>query len=274
MDYLQYVDTDSLLHRLDPRTKFAFFLVMAVVTSVIKSGVALLFLFAFFIALWCTCRIPKYILILAGKLKVLLAFIFLLWLILGLFEPPVVEKGPIFFQTVLPFVNGQSIHLCFDWYDLYKGAVYALRIFLMISSFYTVILTTNFSEIILGLQKWKIPYALAFGIGLVFQIIPMIITELKAIMEAQSSRGLEIEECGWATKIRNYVTFSLPLLFRVMSKGQAISLAMHYYQLDFSVRRTAYKGIKATAYDAWFIIANAVTIVITVILRLYFYIPV
>ena len=77
--------------------------------------------------------------------------------------------------------------------------MYALRIFLMISSFYTVILTTNFSEIILGLQKWKIPYALAFGIGLVFQIIPMIITELKAIMEAQSSRGLEIEECGWAT---------------------------------------------------------------------------
>lgn len=48
MDYLQYVDADSLLHRLDPRTKFLFFLVMAVLTSVIKSGVALLFLFAFF----------------------------------------------------------------------------------------------------------------------------------------------------------------------------------------------------------------------------------
>ena len=48
MDYLQYVDADSLLHRLDPRTKFVFFLVMAVLTSVIKSGVALLFLFAFF----------------------------------------------------------------------------------------------------------------------------------------------------------------------------------------------------------------------------------
>ena len=33
MDYLQYVDADSLLHRLDPRTKFVFFLVMAVLTS-------------------------------------------------------------------------------------------------------------------------------------------------------------------------------------------------------------------------------------------------
>ena len=118
MDYLQYVDADSLLHRLDPRTKFVFFLVMAVLTSVIKSGVALLFLFAFFIAMWCTCRIQKYILVLAGKLKVLLAFIFLLWLILGLFETPAVQGGPIFFETMIPFVNGQSIHFCFDWYDL------------------------------------------------------------------------------------------------------------------------------------------------------------
>ena len=41
MEYLQYVDKDSFLHRLDPRTKFFFFLAMAILTSVIKSGVAL-----------------------------------------------------------------------------------------------------------------------------------------------------------------------------------------------------------------------------------------
>lgn len=274
MDYLKYVDADSLLHRLDPRTKFAFFVVMAILTSIVKSGVALAFLFAFFIAMWCTCRIQKYIVILAQKLKVLLLFIFLLWFVLGLFERPVVEGGPIFFETVLPFVGGQILDFCFDWYDFYKGAVYALRIFLMISSFYTVLLTTNFSEIILGLQKWHVPYSIAFAIGLVFQIIPMIITELQAIMEAQSSRGLEIEECGAWTKIKNYVTFSLPLLFRVISKAQAISLAMHYYQLDFSVRRSAYKGIKASKYDVWFLIANAIAIAITIILSINFYIAV
>jgi energy-coupling factor transport system permease protein len=273
MDYLQYVDADSLLHRLDPRTKFVFFVVMAIVTSVIKSGVALLFLFAFFMAMWCTCRIQKYMLVLLSKLKVLLLFIFLLWLILGLFEQPIVEGGPIFFQTQFSLF-GKEVLFCFDWYDLYKGAVYALRIFLMISSFYTVLLTTNFSEIILGLQKWHVPYSIAFGIGLVFQIIPIIISELRAIMDAQSSRGLEIEDCGVATKIRNYVTFSFPLLFRVISKGQAISLAMHYYKLDFSMKRSAYKGIKASRNDVIFIAANALAIVVTVVLRIYFYIPV
>lgn len=274
MDYLKYVDGDSLLHKLDPRTKFVFFIVMAILTSLVKSGAALLFLLVFFIGMWNVCKIQKYIFILFQKLKVLLVFIFLLWFVLGLFERLQAGNGPIFYETMISFVGGQKILFCFDWYDIYKGLVYSLRIFLMIASFYTVLLTTNFSEIILGLQKWKISYALAFGIGLVFQIIPMIITELKAIMEAQSSRGLEIEECGWTTKIKNYVTFSLPLLFRVISKGQSISLAMHYYQLNFSVHRTAYKKIRASKNDAYFILANTVAIAITIVLHMQFYIAV
>ena len=36
MDYLKYLDMDSMLHKLDPRTKFVYFIVMAVVTSVIS----------------------------------------------------------------------------------------------------------------------------------------------------------------------------------------------------------------------------------------------
>lgn len=274
MDYLKYVDGDSLLHRLDPRTKFVFFIVMAVLTSLTKSGVALLFLTVFFVAMWNVCKIQKYILLLLKKLKVLLIFIFLLWLILGLFEEPKVAGGPIFYETVFHFAGKTGVTFCFDWYDFYKGFVYSLRIFLMIASFYTVLLTTNFSEIILGLQKWKVAYAIAFGIGLVFQIIPMIIAELRAIMDAQSSRGLEIEECSWTTKIKNYITFSIPLLFRVISKGQSISLAMHYYQLNFSVKRTAYKKIKASRYDTYFILVNAAAIAITIVLQLHFYIAV
>lgn len=269
MDYLKYVDSDSILHRLDPRTKFTYFLAMAILTSIVKSGVALLFLFIFFLGLWKICGILKEMGVLAGKLKILLLFIFLLWLVLGFFNPMEPDFGPVFWQTTIGKVN-----ISFDWHDLYKGAVYALRIYLMISSFYTVLVTTNFSEIILGLRKWHIPYAVAFGIGLVFQIIPIVIGELQAIMEAQSSRGLEIDKCSWVVKVKNYITFSLPLLFRVISKAQSISLAMHYYRLDFSVKRTAYKDIRASRSDAVFIIASVAAIAVTSVLAVKFYVPV
>ena len=274
MDYLKYVDGDSLLHRLDPRTKFVFFLVMSVLTSLIKSGVALVFLLVFFIGLWSVCHIRKEIGVLLSKLKVLLLFIFLLWAVLGAFQPMQAAAGPVFAQTSFPFAGGQTVTICLDWHDFYKGFVYSLRIFLMISSFYTVLLTTNFSEIILGLQKWHIPYAVSFGIGLVFQIIPIIITELQAIMDAQSSRGLEIDKCSWVEKIKNYITFSLPLLFRVISKAQAISLAMHYYQLNFSVKRTAYKLIRASRYDVYFGLASLFAVAGTAFLHFRFYVPV
>lgn len=269
-DFLQYVEMNSFLHRLDPRTKFLFFIVMSVVTSFVKSGAALLFLLFIFMIIWMISHIGKYMLQLLIKVKVLLLFIFLLWLILGAFT---VNDGPGIYRSSFAAFS-KSVTISLEWYDFYKGAVYALRIFLMIATFYTVILTTNFSQIILGLQSWKVPYSVAFGIGLVFQIIPMIIKEFSSIMEAQSSRGLEIEQCSAFAKMKNYVIVSLPLLFRVLSKGHSISLAMHYYKLNFKVKRTSYKVIRASYLDTVFVALTVVSTVITVILQMKFYIQI
>ncbi|MCO7175367.1 energy-coupling factor transporter transmembrane component T family protein [Sporolactobacillus kofuensis] len=269
-DFLQYVDLNTYLHRLDPRTKFLFFIIMSILTSFVKSGVALLFLFLVFLAIWLVGRIGQYMLVLLDKIKVLLLFIFLLWLVLGIFT---INEGPVLFRTAFS-IFGHPFVVSLEAFDFYKGAVYALRIFLMISAFYTVILTTNFSQIILGLRSWKVPYAIAFGVGLVFQIIPMIVQEFATIMEAQKSRGLEVDKCSTFAKLKNYVIVSLPLLFRVLSKGHAISLAMHYYKLNFKVQRTAYKMIKATSSDLFFSAVTVLATVVTIVLQVHYYIPI
>ena len=268
-DFLQYVEIDSYLHRLDPRTKFVFFLVMSVLTSFVKSGVALLFLGLVYLAIWIPGRIVSYMFILLQKVKVLLLFIFLLWLVLGAFR---VNSGPVICQNTFTLLNN-PVTFSLEWFDFYKGAVLAVRVFLMISAFYTVILSTNFSQIILGLRSWRVPYALAFGIGLVFQIIPIIVKEFATIMEAQSSRGLEVEQCSALAKMRNYVIVSLPLMFRVLGKGHSISLAMHYYKLDFKVRRTSYKVIRTTYRDVVFAAVTVIATAATIVLQILFYIP-
>lgn len=270
MDFLQYVDMESFLHRLDPRTKFLFFIAMSVLTSLIKNGLSLVFLFIFFLIIWTISKTGIYMLIVLKKIKVLLLFVFFLWLILGIFEN---NPGASLWSSNISLF-GNNIHVSFQWYDIYKGSVLALRIFLMISSFYTVIISTNFSEIILGLQKFKIPYSISFGIGLIFQIIPMIVQEFYAIMEAQSSRGLEVEKCNVIDKMKNYISLSLPLLFRVLSKGHAISLAMYYYKLDFKIKRTSYKTIKASYRDAIFLSLTTLSIIVTVALNFLFYYPI
>src|SRR5690606_13606887 len=86
MDFLQYVDMGSFLHRLDPRSKFFFFLSMAVLTSLIKNGLPLAFLLIFFLIIWIMSNTGRYMVIVLIKLRVLLFFVFFLWLILGLFQ--------------------------------------------------------------------------------------------------------------------------------------------------------------------------------------------
>ncbi len=267
-DFLQYVEADSFLHKLDPRTKFLFFIIMSVLTSFIKSGVALLFLFVVFVSIWVTSHIGAYMIGLLKRIKVLLIFIILLWLILGMFQ---INDGPSILRDTFT-VFGKEVTFSLEWFDFYKGFVFAMRIYLMISAFYTVILSTNFSQIILGLRSWRVPYAVAFGVGLVFQIIPIIIKEFSTIMEAQSSRGLEIDKCSAISKMRNYVIVSLPLLFRVLEKGHSISLAMHYYKLDFKVKRTSYKVVRSSRLDALFVTVTTASTVITIILQSMFYI--
>ena len=105
------------------------------------------------------------------------------------------------------------------------------------------------------------------------------ITEPKAAVEQLGNiifvgdRAMDVPY-GDTTKIKNYVTFSIPLLFRVIGKGHAISLAMHFYKLNFAVKRSSYKTIKASKYDAIFTLATLLAVAGTVVLRIFFYIPI
>ncbi len=248
MDYLAYTPQDTYLHRLDPRTKFIFFLVMAVLASVISTGPALTLLMIVFVLIWVTAGLRDHLIRLVNNVKGLILTMAIIWFLVGIFQK---NSGPVIFEREFTISN-LSIGICFELYDIYKCYCLSLRIILMVASFYIVIVTTNFSDIILGLSKWKVPNGVSFGIGLVFQMIPMITSEFHAIMEAQSSRGLEVEKCGTMDKIKNYVSASFPLLFRVLAKGHALSLSMHFYKLNFQQRRSSYKDIKASRADLWF----------------------
>lgn len=252
-EMLQYVNRDTLLHRMNPLTKFIFFLLMAVTTSFMKNGFALLFLFASLTIIWCVSKIQKEMFSIFAKLKWLMVFIVVLWIVMGAFTQD--SNSMVLFHKGI---------ISLEMYDFYKGFLYAIRLFMMVATFFTVIVTTNFSEIILGLRRIKIPYAVAFGIGLVFQMIPIVIKEFNAIMEAQSSRGLEVEKCGVKEKVKNYVTISIPLLFRIIGKGQGISLAMYYYKLNFRIKRTSYKTPVTTYKDFLFIFITVIMVVVSV----------
>lgn len=60
------------------------------------------------------------------------------------------------------------------------------RILVMSGSFYALLVTTDFGAMIAGLLRMRIPYSIAFGVGLTLQLLPLIIQEFADIMDARA----------------------------------------------------------------------------------------
>ena len=113
-------------------------------------------------------------------------------------------------------------------------------------------MTTNFSEIIAGLHKLMMPYKVAFSVGLVFQAIPIMVSEYETIVDAQRSRGLEIDRGGIIARVKNYAVVLLPLFVRVLNKSQNMTTAMYVYKLDLTGKREPFKQLKIGKTDILF----------------------
>lgn len=241
MKFTGYVDKNSILHRTEPRVKILWFMTLTLLVVLYRNLHVLCLLLAGCIITWVASKLYKEVLGLLKRLSPLLIMAFLTWVFIGSFE----SNNP----TAL-FSFGDV--LAIEAYDLEKAIVSTIRIFLMVSVFYTLIMTTDFSELITGLRKLGIPYRAAFMVGLVFQIMPIMISEFQTIANAQRSRGLELDKGTIIVRIKNYSTILFPLFIRSIQMGQNISLSMYLYKLDFSKKRSSFKDISLSKLDVQF----------------------
>lgn len=238
---MQYLERDTLMHRLTPALKIVWFFVSAVLIAVCQDLSCALYMGVLFVILWFATKLHREIFRLFRSLFPYLFMIFFVWVLILIFK----ENG------TLPPIWKYGI-LCVDWADFTRGIMTLIRVFLMISTFYILILSTNFSEIIAGLHKLHIPYKAAFSVGLVFQAIPIMVSEYETIRDAQRSRGLEVDKGSILTRVKNYGVVLFPLFIRVLNKSQNMTTAMFIYKLDLTGKRKPYKDTKASWRDLVF----------------------
>lgn len=246
MKFTGYVNQNTLLHRLDPRIKILWFLGVTVLTVFTRNLPALIVLLAGALSMWLLSGLLREVGSMVRKFLPLLVMAFVTWIVIGAAND---SGGAVLFSA-------GSIQL--EQADLIRALVSTCRIFLMVSSFYTLIMTTNFSEMIYGLQRFGIPFKAAFMCGLVLQIIPMMIAEFQTIADAQRARGLELDKGGIVTRIRKYSTVLFPLFIRTIQAGQSLALAMHLYQLQFTRRRTSHRQFRIARMDWGFLAVHLV----------------
>jgi energy-coupling factor transport system permease protein len=254
----QYYPGDTLVHRLDPRTKLILTLIYiaALFTAIVYAGYALVVLFLAVSILISRIRLRN---ILSG-LKPLIVIV-LITGILNLFY----TKG----EHLLVHFWRISIY----WEGVETAVFMALRIMLLIAGTLLLTYTTSPLQLTDGLEsllnplkKIHVPvHELAMMMSIALRFIPTLIEETDKIMSAQRARGADFETGGLIAKAKAMLPLLIPLFVSAFRRADELATAMESRCYHGGEGRTRMKQLSMARRD-WIALAAGVLLLALVIL--------
>lgn len=205
---LQYEPRDSVLHRIDPLSKFIWIFVLGALGFILSAPqlVAIL-LFVVLVTAVTLGRISLRRLIVAGK------YYWILGLAAGTFQLFIRDSGTVLAELGPLEITSEGLKF---------GATFALRISLIAFASLIYIWTTDPKRLVMGIIYLRVPYRIAYSVFIALRFVPVLEHEAVVIREAQAVRGVD-EVKGRLESLKRYV---IPLLVSAMRKSQAMAVAM------------------------------------------------
>lgn len=223
----------SFLYNLDPRTKMVLLMCMIFVVVIVKDPFMILLLMALVYILYRVSGVSAKTIINNTK-PLLLAFV-LFFLLNFPFATPV-EDEPIYFY-LLP---GNRVPVTAT--GILTGITNGLRFILFIWIADLITTMTPTGDIILALNKWKVPAEISIAIGIAFSYIPVLKKEISTVIEAQKSRGASFESKNVFKKIKAYIPIIVPGLYISILKGREISRAIEARGFTYDPANRTYRN--------------------------------
>ncbi len=184
----------SAYHRLDPRVKLLISALMFATTLIVRSVYQLAIVMAFMIAVTAVAKVLKRV----GRTMLLTAafsaFIFL-------------------------------INIVFTR-DLAVSALYALRFVAIVVSTSIFFITTSPDELEQVMKTFRLPRDVVFAFVTAVRFIPVMMLDTLQIMDAQKSRGLELEKGNIIRRVRNMIPVLIPLVVNSVIRSGELAEAM------------------------------------------------
>jgi energy-coupling factor transport system permease protein len=245
----QFVDTGSVIHRLDPRFKIAAVVVMLAASFLIDDFAGFAVAFALLALVQISSHIPLGYLLRGSQLF----FGFLLFILL--------------FQVL--FYAGDVSEYLWRWgilsvspEGLRYAAILGLRVVFLYYVTTMLMLTTslvdltNGLELIFGpLQRIGVPVnelVLVFVIAIKF--VPIFLEEIERLARAQTARGVPFDEGGAIRRARRIGRLLVPIFISGFARADLLSTAMHTRCYRGGRYRTKLRQMKASAAD-WAMLA-------------------
>ena len=248
---LKFRKKASPVHNLDPRTKF--------IVSCIIFAVALIFPELLIIAILFAAQIPLIFLAkiqrewsrsLRGGLP-LIVIIFATNLIFGY-----ISNGFQLTSSILTYSIAMT-----------------LRFITLISSFSLFFLTTSPDDLSLALEQSHIPYEFCFAFTTAVRFVPVLANEAQTIVDAQRSRGLELEKGSFIKKIRNYIPILIPLIVGAIRRSLELAEAMESRAFGAKEHRTSFYSLKLKKNDFITLALSFIVLAFTIYARYNINIP-
>lgn len=237
----QYYPEQSVVHRLDARTKILGTLLYIIEIFLVNSfaGFGLVIL-----ALGVLIGISKVPVRFIFKGLKAVVFIILLTFVLNLF---------MFDGTVLWHWKFLTI----TYEGLYRSCFMALRLILLIIGTSMLTLTTKPMELTDGLEKLLKPFnrfglpshEIALMMSIALRFIPTLLEETDKIMKAQQARGADFESGNLIQRVKNMIPILIPLFVGSFRIAQDLALAMEARCYHGGVGRTRMKEIVFSRRD-------------------------
>lgn len=215
----QYIPGDGVIHRLDPRVKLLWVMVLSIlIFQVHLMGGLLITLLITVIGPVAGISLRRFL----SALKPLFILVGLLFLLHAFFS-----DGPILFA--LPAL---SIKLTST--GLYRGGLVAWQFLCMVTAGLFLTLTTPPSVLVMGLERLFKPLkrigipaeALAMMVSLALRFLPTLLMEFALIRDAQLARGADYRTGSLKQRLRAVSALTLPLILGTFRRADALVEAM------------------------------------------------
>lgn len=232
---LAYEPKNSLIHRLDPRTKIVIIL-FSIFPPIIFNYPFLSFL----------CFLVSIILAAVGKItKKYLSTLFktagwiliLLFIVQGLFNP--IGKTPLW--SIGPWFTFKR-----------EGVVQALslitRLLAVFGMMFILTMTTHPADLMQSIYNLGVPYKVVYALFSTLNILPMLVTRYEKIKEAQRSRGLRTEG-NVIIRFKAIIPILGPLLMGSIIEAQERAMALEARGFSAPVKKTFLRDVGIKRVD-------------------------
>lgn len=257
----QYYQTESVIHKLDPRVKLIATICFIISLFVVRSWVGYAAAAIFLAVMIKLSNVPFRYMVKGMKAII---FILLITVTFNLFLTP----GEVLWSVWKLKITKEGLH---------TAVMMAVRLSFLIIGSSVMTLTTTPNSLTDGMEKlmkplkaFRVPvHEVAMMMSIALRFIPILLEETDKIMKAQIARGADFESGNLIKKAKAMVPLLVPLFISAFRRANDLAMAMEARCYRGGENRTKMKPLKYAGRDRIAYGVLAVYFAMCVLIRIY-----